>query len=45
MDVVVVVVGMEDGDVTSPHGKVHFWGVWPIERHCKAWDFGGLVKG
>jgi len=20
----------------SPPGKGHFWGVWPIEKHCKA---------
>jgi len=19
-----------------PYGKGHFWGVWPIEKHCKA---------
>jgi len=18
------------------HGKGHFWGAWPIEKHCKA---------
>ena len=18
----------------------HFWGVWPIEKHCNAYDFG-----
>ena len=23
-----------------PHGNGHFWGVWPIEKHCKAQDFG-----
>jgi len=22
----------------------HFCGVWPIEKHCKAQDFGGLGK-
>jgi len=20
----------------SPYGKGHFWGVWPIEKYCKA---------
>jgi len=23
-----------------PHEKGHFWGVWLIEKHCTAWDFG-----
>jgi len=25
------------------HG--HFWGVWPIEKHCKAYKFGNWVEG
>jgi len=28
-----------------PHGKGHFWGVWPTEKHCKAQDFMGWVIG
>ena len=27
-----------------PSGKGHFWGVWPIKKHCKAHDFGGCIK-
>jgi len=22
-----------------PHRKGHFWGIWVIEKHCKAKDF------
>jgi len=25
-------------------GEGHLWGVWPIEKHCKAYDFEGWVK-
>jgi len=28
-----------------PRGKGHFWDVWPTEKHCKAWDLGGWIKG
>jgi len=25
-----------DGSADVPNKKGHFWGVWPIEKHCKA---------
>ena len=28
-----------------PHGKGHYWGVWPIEKLCKEQDIGILEKG
>jgi len=28
-----------------PHEKRTFGGVWPIKKHCKAYDFWGWVKG
>jgi len=27
-----------------PHGKANFWGVWPIENHCKTYDLWSWVK-
>jgi len=28
-----------------PHEKGHFWGVWSIDVHSKAYDFVGWIKG
>ena len=33
---------VSNGDPAPPHGKGHVLDVWPIEKHCKALDFGGL---
>jgi len=33
------------GDVDAPMGTGTIGSVWPIEQHCKAQNFGGLVKG
>jgi len=30
--------------VDVPTGRGTFESVWPIAKHCKAQDFGGLVK-
>ena len=32
------------GDIDVPQEGA-LWGVWPTEKHYKAWDFGGGLKG
>ena len=33
------------GDVDAATGRSTVEGVWPIEKHCKVYDFGDWVKG